>query len=718
MVTVNTVLEIKDGGNLHRVLWTDIEKDVVYLFDLKSRNMPMLICYSDVLKWLESGNAEIMTYDPYIKMAVESEISERSRQFRDQVWSFMEDIVLCEPGIYEKATRCTLVSEKIQETGRDMKVIHRYLKKYWLYGKSKNAFLPDFSNRGGKGKERMASSQSPKRGRPRKYSVSAGKNTDEETKRVFEKAIKKFYHTWKGFTFKDAYDMMLKEYYTKPVLQKDGTTKLEMITLNEIPTIRQFRYWYSKTYDVKEKITSRMGKSKYSLDHRAILGKSDFGVMGPGAKYQIDATVGDIYLVSSFNRANIIGRPVIYFIIDVFSRMVAGMYIGLEGPSWAGAMMAIANACSDKVKYCSDYGVEINESDWPCRHMPEAILGDRGEMESKYVETLINSFNVRIENTPPYRADMKGIVEQHFNTINTTATAFLPGHVKRDMKERGGRDYRLDAKLDMRQFTKIMILSALNHNNEHFLEGYERDADMIADDVQPIPSRLWEWGIRNRSGLLRAYPEEQVKLCLMPRGTATVSAKGIYFKGIYYISDRAVAGRWFETARAKGSFKVDVSYDPRDMSRIYSRLPGENSYDVCHLADWEEKYRGRRLEDIIYLFETEKLASKANENSELKARLNLNAEIENVVKEAEELARQTAVPSSKSERTKNIRANRSEEKEKNRKSEAFVIGGDDVMAAAASVDENDEISPVMKMIVKDLEGRRNDEGRNNSSGIP
>lgn len=39
------------------------------------------------------------------------------------------------------------------------------------------------------------------------------------------------------------------------------------------------------------------------------------------------------------------------------------------------------------------------------------IRADRGEMESRSVETLINSLNIRVDNTPAYRADMKGIVE-------------------------------------------------------------------------------------------------------------------------------------------------------------------------------------------------------------------------------------------------------------------------------------------------------------------
>lgn len=52
--------------------------------------------------------------------------------------------------------------------------------------------------------------------------------------------------------------------------------------------------------------------------------------IGPGSRYQIDATIGDVYLVSEYNRNQIIARPIIYVVIDVFSRMITGVYVGLE----------------------------------------------------------------------------------------------------------------------------------------------------------------------------------------------------------------------------------------------------------------------------------------------------------------------------------------------------------------------------------------------------
>jgi hypothetical protein len=480
-----------------------------------------------------------------------------------------------------------------------------------------------------------------------------------------------------------------------------------LLPIGQIPTIRQFRYWYQQKYNVKETLSTRKGGTKFELEHRAVLGKSDFGVMGPGARYQIDATVGDIYLVSRFNRADIIGRPVIYFIVDVFSRMVTGMYVGLEGPSWAGAMMALANAMSDKVKFCAEYGIEITPEEWPCKGVPGAILGDRGEMESKSAETLINALNVRVENAPPYRGDMKGIIEQYFNTTNETALVRLPGHVKKNYGERGSKDYRLDAKLDIHQLTKILIECVRQHNSSHLLETYERTADMIADGVVPIPIELWNWGITHCSGALRSFPEDKIKLALMPVDTATVTVKGIKYKNIYYLCERAAKEFWFEKARNK-TWKVDISYDPRNMSAIYVRN-SDGTVENCWLSEWQEKYVGKTLDEILYLHEVEKALQRQNAPKEMASKADLTAAIDSVIAEAEEMARQTVLPKSKAERTKSIRDNRRAEKAANRLDEAFYLG-DDKQDSAVSRQSQQQAAekptdPVMAEIMRQLEER-------------
>ena len=147
-------------------------------------------------------------------------------------------------------------------------------------------------------------------------------------------------------------------------------------------------------------------------------------------------------------------------------------------------------------------------------------------MESRSADNLVQMLGIRIENAPPYRADLKGIIEQHFRTINTDATPFLPGKVLPDMSERGGHDYRLDAKLDIRQFTEIIIRCVLYYNNSHYMDYFEKSEQMMQVGVNTIPLELWNFGIRYCSGSLRSVPRDTVRMALMPTGSASVTGKG------------------------------------------------------------------------------------------------------------------------------------------------------------------------------------------------
>ena len=699
MLNINDVFKFADSETEYRLIWYSKSQDIAYVISLAENKFPKKMKFS-VLCDRQVNDELFLCEDPFLsKLVPEELLSEKERENRDIIWGKVGQLVENEPDIYDLHIRQVLMNNVVEKGGISKRSLCNYLVQYWQVGKKKNAFLSNYRNCGAKGKSRNLTNV--KTGRPAKYGNTTSKNTTDDIKKIFEAIVKKYYHNRNEYTLSKVYELMLKEYYTNPVTQPNGDVKYELIDESEIPTIRQFRYWYSKNYGEKEKIVSRKGQKQFDLNHRAILGKSDTGIMGPGAQYQIDATVGDIYLVSQFNRANIIGRPVIYFVIDTFSRMISGMYVGLEGPSWMGAMMALANAASDKVAYCAEYGIDITEDEWPCRHIPNTILADRGEMESKSVETLINTLNIRVDNAPTYRADMKGIVEQLFHTVNTKTTMLLPGHVKPDMMKRGGKDYRLDAKLDIRQFTKVMIHCVLNHNREHYMEGYVRSERMIADEVKPIPLELWKWGIANYSGILRTVPEDIIKLCLMPTDTARVTEKGIKYKNLYYISDRAIIEGWFEKARAKGSYKVDISYDPRDMSNIYVRKLDDLLFEKCYLSDWEKKWQSKSLDEILYQQANERYLIKQSKQKELQSRVDLNTEIEKIVKEAEQQASQTNIPKSKGKRVSSIRENRSAEKDIMRQKEKFVLGNaEENETVAKPVETEKKIHPATKLIME------------------
>src|SRR5690606_15059951 len=154
----------------------------------------------------------------------------------------------------------------------------------------------------------------------------------------------------------------------------------------------------------------------------------------------------------------IIGRPTIYIVIDVFSRMIAGFYIGFDNPSYVVAMQAIVNACIDKTEICQKLDIEIARDEWPCIGLPDVILADRGEMMSYQVDALISGFNLRIESAPPRRGDAKGIVESCFRTLQAEFKPFAPGVVAGNrVIKHGERDYRLDAVIPISDFVQIIL---------------------------------------------------------------------------------------------------------------------------------------------------------------------------------------------------------------------------------------------------------------------
>lgn len=676
MILLNNLINFHLDNNkntLERVLWLDKGNDIAYLIDIYSNYLPYSREISEIEESLNNGTASVETLDPFLRVINEMNVSEKDLSIREKAWESIKDIIVLEPFIFNPTQRRKIINEICKSKEVHESTILRYLKRYWKRGKTKNALLPDYYLCGGLGKEKEVGQV--KRGRPRKSVMLLGEgiNIDEEIRKIFKTSINKYYYTSSQKTLTLTYELMLKEFFSKETKIKNNEEIPIISDISHIPTFAQFKYWFEKERNYKKEISMRKGAKKYEQKHRAILGNSTIEALGPGALYQIDATVGDIYLVSRFNREWIIGRPVIYSVIDTFSRMIVGINVSLEGPSWVGAMMALANTATNKVEFCKEYGIEISKEEWPVNYLPETILADRGELEGCNIETLVNTFHIRVQNTAPYRPEMKGIVESQFRIINTKTKPLLPGVVNIDTRERGDKDYRLDAKLDIYQFTQIIIKCVLHHNNYNFLSNYNREEMMIQDDIEPTPVNIWNWGIANRSGKLKYVPEDIVKLNLMPAGTAIVTAHGIKFKGLLYGSKESLKERWFEKARNSGSWKVDICYDERIMSYIYIRNNDGLGFEKCFLLEHQQKYKDKTLYEISYLFNYEKLQEKKYLQQKIQTKVDLISEIEHIVEEAQQQSIEENNIDSNKKRLKNIRENRRLEKALQREKEAFEL---------------------------------------------
>ena len=220
------------------------------------------------------------------------------------------------------------------------------------------------------------------------------------------------------------------------------------------------------------------------------------------------------------------------------------------------------------------------------------------------------------------------------------------------------------------------------------MDTYIRDEAMIEDNVPSIPMKIWDWGIANRGGTLRTVPEDVLKLALMPTDIATVTEKGIKFKDMYYVSSEMLKGQAFVRARANGTWRVKISYDPRDLSYIY--VHDENLYDYqkCFLADSSNRYKNKALEEIEYLLAVERMQKVKNQETEAQAKTQLIAEIEDIVERAERAYRsETNIIDNDKQRIRNIRENRRVERAAIRAEEVFEIGNKDEEVMESVIDK-------------------------------
>jgi len=646
-----------------RVLWMDRELDMATLFTLSEPyKRPWRTQISEIESMLKAGKLRIIPMRPATFMLQsEDELSEAAKAKRSACWSLISPIFEGKYGnrIYYPGEMGAIIVAHAEAMRKPLKTIYRLLYRYWAFGMTPNAFIGQYVNSGARGKARIFSTTS-RPGRPVKYlgepSLSKTKKLTEDDKAIIRIGYTLFKEN-KVKHVSDAYTKMLNRFYRAELPSPDGSSDNRPLKqLDEIPTQAQFDYWGKKAFDEMDVKRGRKGETKWAMNHRALVGNAHHGLRGPCHRFEIDATIADVYLVSRFNKNWIIGRPVVYVVIDVLSRMIVGIHVGLEGPSWNIARHALFNAFTDKVSFCASYGIAIAAGDWPCQHLPHELVADRGEMLSKAAEGLVTGLSIKLAILPPFRPDWKATVERSFRTLNTLSQIhWTPGAVRTREKERGDRDYRLDATLDLQEFTKIMIMAVL-HWNHHSRDPDRLSRVMIEQSVDPTPVGIWNWAMEHDLIEANSRSREEIYLHLLPKAQATIKAGGIHFKGMYYVNVLDPQGKRSARARAKGTEAIEVWHEPyADHIWIKNEV---GVFVSCPLRGTESSCKGMRVEEVEDMFEITGAVSPESKYSELSSRVDLDEFIETTISTAVAKKEQSKVSASKTATVKNIKEKR------------------------------------------------------------
>ena len=553
-----------------------------------------------------------------------AKISQAAQAKMEKAYGFIKKIVNIEPDIYNRSKRMSLLEKAVEDDNVTLKNLYTYLGKYWRGGMVKESLLPNFSKIGTGRKENFVPTK--RLGRPSKHPGQNGKILTEIDFQNFKKYIDELYISTKKPKLSEVYENMLAHCYVNQ--RFDGDTSPEPLSPEEKPSYMQFYYWYKKHRNCVEEASGRLGEGKFNLKARGVTGSSETGIHGPGMAYQIDSTIADYYLVQSKDRNAIIGRPIIYFVRDVWSRMITGMYISLENPSLNCALMALKNCAEDKVTFCRRYGIEIKHEDWPCQHLPSIFIGDNGEMADYGIESIILQLGIAIQNTPPYRGDLKAVIESVFNSLNIHLHYLIPGHVDKDAGERGSVDRKKEACLDLNTFIRIVIRCVLFYNNKWYMEKYKKTPEMRLHQIKTIPLELWNYGMQFESGALHVLSQDEIYRILLPKSEATITENGIEFKGLYYTCADAESNNWFSKARISGRYKINIIYDPSCLDTIF--IYSDNILTKCSLLSKSSAYSGASEEDMKRYHEDDlqEKASYSQEEEEAKSNLILKIEEE------------------------------------------------------------------------------------------
>ncbi|MFT8347318.1 hypothetical protein [Clostridium saccharoperbutylacetonicum] len=667
---VNDILLFRDDceGVKERILWISPDYKVCITIELHVTKLNIRNRFIEEMHVVyDVGAVELIDDELSLQMILSEDLDDGVRAHRDKSFEVINYILeqQNEPYIFDRHKRRKVVLDASRKFNITDVVIYKYLRLFWQGGKIKNALMPNYYRCGAAGKER---NYTRKPGRTSNEALVFGKKEgviiDKEIKTIFQTCIDRYYKNPKERTLTQVYDLMKKDFFSKIL---NGEVKV--FDKIKIPTFRQFQHWHDNYKDFESEIRGRKGEKKFYLDYRALPSNSTYETFGPGNRYQIDATVADVYLVSRIDRTSIIGRPVVYFVVDVFSRLVAGMHVALEGPSWNGASSAIYNCTEDKVEFCKRFGIDIKKEEWPSEGLPQIILADRGELIGPIGEPIIQELGIVIENTPSYRGDAKGIVERNFRTINHKIIHWSPGAIKQEYRERGERDYRLDAILDIHDFTRVIIHAVIEKNKQP-LKEYPLIQEMINDNLDLIPTKIWEWGMNNRTGKLRKVSDDILRINLMRRGKGSITEKGVQFNRVLYNAKSEDEKSLYMKARNWGRTSGYIAFDNRDISTIYFIYKNENRVITCTIKQENMIFMGKTFEEVEdfnfnSVVKFEGLTNEKNQNN-----VEMNTQIEKIIKEAERKSKDAVGK----KQTKGIRENRTNENEEYRKEQALIIG--------------------------------------------
>lgn len=289
-----------------------------------------------------------------------------------------------------------------------------------------------------------------------------------------------------------AYDAVLRRYFREPVEAPDGSS-VKMVTLPEEKRSVSYKMLYNYIRKHTEDY-SCMGKDERDKqnNNRQLVGNSRTGVYELGQIVEADEMELGCYVVDQNDGETVLGKAVVYCMVEVLSGICIGAYVSLENNSMRGFQQVFLSLLEPHKNQTKGYNIDYDEEDWPSMIVPNEIRCDRGsEYMSKAYSKAMGELGIRNTPVPPGCGSLKGVVESFNGLVQTYLKAQLKNNGYIEDKYRGGDLAKGAACLTLEEIRGLVYQSVILYNRRVF-EGLI-DKKYVDNNVSPTPKGIFAY---------------------------------------------------------------------------------------------------------------------------------------------------------------------------------------------------------------------------------
>lgn len=470
-----------------------------------------------------------------------------------------------------------------------------------------------------------------KTGHPSHSVLGKGIRMSEDMLSNMEEA-RKYYLSGRAKSIKSAYEEMIRKHYTVMTETSNGI-QYEILPENQRPTLRQLNNYIVKNTDEETIRIAKTSAQETRNAERLLLSDNLQGVAGPGSLFEIDECELDVSIVSEVNRSITVGRPILYAMVDVYSRMIVAVSIAFDNNSLIGVTSCLANLLENKQEYFARYGIEIAPGEIPSHIIPQRIRSDYGSEYISYeLERIGRELGIQMELASPGTGSLKGQVEQLFRQIHAAQNPSLEN--KGLIERRHDSKHHKEATLTLEEITRMVLATVAVHNRK-YMSKYPLTRKMRAQNVNPTPVDLWKFGVENAGFPRTVINEDSFRYALLTPVKASISRAGLCFEDLYYINlnSKSFLKKMFSAGDKRVPFECRI--DPRNVEELYYLEDGKLERAALNsqktgMDEWKgislAEYRSLRKEKL----KNDREGAQAN----LQLDIALHDRHENIVREA------------------------------------------------------------------------------------